>query len=510
MAKKKNRSLFARVRRLYEKRSFRYLAVGGTVYLLELVIIVVAQRWGATPTEAVAISFLIGLVVSFFLQKLFAFRDRRMHHRIVLSQAIAVGLLVLFNLGFTVVVTRLLEPWLAPTITRTIALLITTIWNFYLYKTRIFNPQQRKVPTEHPSILLRFDRKTSSVSTVPPIIPETTRDAERQHSLRVVLLCLLILFALVMGGWVVSTLQRAIAHGQGRADAAANGPRPQPLQVDGLSAANCKGRTVLQVVAHADDDLAFINPDTQASIDAGTCVRTVYLTAADHGWGMEYTEEREAGIRAAYGVMLGDEGEWQTRTVKLPAGQPVRVYASPDGVPTAAVIFLRLPDGNLDGEGFPSTGDVSLKKLLNNSALELTSIDGKATYTKQTLLKMLSQFIAVYQPIQIRTLGDASADVLGDHSDHHATGELMTMALKYYQQTYRDMTAIPLVKYIGYPIAGRPANLSADEEAQKAAAFFAYAQHDSNVCPTMEICESGDSSYAKYLGRRYTLPAKKS
>jgi putative flippase GtrA len=223
MPKKKPRPLFAVVRHLYKKRSFRYLAVGGTVYLLELVVIVVAQRWwGATPTEAVALSFLIGLFVSFFLQKLFAFRDRRMHHRVVLSQAIAVGLLVLFNLGFTLAVTRLLQSWFDPTITRTIALLITTIWNFYLYKTRIFNPQtERKVPTEHPSILLRFDMKRSSVHAAELTAPQETVHDDRQHSWRVVLLCLLVLLALVTGGWVVSTLQHTIAHGASKKEVAA-------------------------------------------------------------------------------------------------------------------------------------------------------------------------------------------------------------------------------------------------------------------------------------------------
>lgn len=506
---KKPHRLFAHVHRLYQKPSFRYLGVGGTVYLLELVIIVVAQRWGASPEIAVAAAFLIGTAVSFFLQKLFTFRDRRMHHRIVLSQAIAVGLLILFNLSFTIMITHLLAPWLPAAVTRTGALLITTIWNFYLYKTRIFNPHpQRKVPTERPGVLLRFETKKALASAAEAFTPDVPHEDDRRHSLRMVILCLLILLALVMGGWVVSTLQQAIAHGHARTSAAAGGPRPQPLQVDGLSAVNCKGRTVLQVVAHADDDLAFINPDTQASLDASQCVRTIYLTAADHGWGMQYAEEREAGIQDAYSVMLGDTTGWKPQTVLLPDGQPVHVYTSLDDIPAAAVIFLRLPDGNLGGEGFLSTGEVSLKKLLDGTAPELTSVDGEAAYTKQTLLKTLAQFIAVYQPVVIRTLGDTSADVLGDHNDHFVTGELTTMALKQYRDTYRDTTDIPLIKYIGYPIAGRAANLSADEEAKKAEAFFAYAQHDANVCQTREVCESGDSSYAKYLSRRYTLPRK--
>ena len=124
------RSLVAIIRGMLQKRSVRYLIVGGAVYLLELWIIVVAQQRGATPTEAVAISFTAGLIVSFFLQKIVTFGDKRMHHKVVLRQAIAVGLLVVWNLCFTVLLTRLLQSVVPPTVTRTIALLITTIWNF--------------------------------------------------------------------------------------------------------------------------------------------------------------------------------------------------------------------------------------------------------------------------------------------------------------------------------------------------------------------------------------------
>jgi len=118
---------------------FRYLIVGSSVYVLELIIILVAQLLGAGPVLAVAISFILGTVVSFALQKLVTFGDKRMHHKIVIPQLIATCLLVAFNFGFTLLVTKLFAHVLPAVVSRTIALLITTIWNFYLYKTRIFN-----------------------------------------------------------------------------------------------------------------------------------------------------------------------------------------------------------------------------------------------------------------------------------------------------------------------------------------------------------------------------------
>lgn len=140
--KAQGQRLGVRLRMMFQRSSLRYLIVGGTVYILEIIIIIVTQALGASPTKAVAISFSLGLIVSFFLQKLFSFNDRRMHHKIFIPQAIAVGLLVVWNFCFTIGITRLLQDTLAPTVTRTLALGITTIWNYYLYKTHIFTPSE--------------------------------------------------------------------------------------------------------------------------------------------------------------------------------------------------------------------------------------------------------------------------------------------------------------------------------------------------------------------------------
>ena len=130
---------------LLKKPGYRYLIIGGSIYVLELAIIVIAQWLGASPVWAVAISFCLGTLVSFFLQKLVTFGDKRMHHKILIPQMAATGLLILWNLGFSVLVTKLLQKHLPAVATRTIALAITTIWNFYLYKTRIFKGEDKVI-----------------------------------------------------------------------------------------------------------------------------------------------------------------------------------------------------------------------------------------------------------------------------------------------------------------------------------------------------------------------------
>ncbi len=107
--------------------------------MIELVVIIVLQELGIGSLIAVGISFWVGLVISFIMQKLITFRDKRAQRRVLIPQVIAFTLLVLFNFGFTLLVTKLLAPPLPAVLTRTIALGVTTIWNFYLYKSRIFN-----------------------------------------------------------------------------------------------------------------------------------------------------------------------------------------------------------------------------------------------------------------------------------------------------------------------------------------------------------------------------------
>lgn len=117
----------------------RYLVVGVGVYAFELGIILIAQSMGASAVAAVGLSFWLGLFLSFGLQKFFTFEDRRTNSKIVLSQFLAFCLLVIFNFTFTILLTKLIGNHLPAAASRTIALAITTLWNFYLYRTRIFS-----------------------------------------------------------------------------------------------------------------------------------------------------------------------------------------------------------------------------------------------------------------------------------------------------------------------------------------------------------------------------------
>lgn len=132
------------LRGLLGRREARYGIVGATVYGLELAVIFGAQAAGLGVAAAVGVSYVVGLTVSFLLQKLFAFGDKRMHKKIVFWQAVAVGALVIWNFCFTVAAAFALQHVLPAAAIRTIALLVTTLWNYYIYKTYIFRPHPKQ------------------------------------------------------------------------------------------------------------------------------------------------------------------------------------------------------------------------------------------------------------------------------------------------------------------------------------------------------------------------------
>jgi len=485
----------AMVGNLLRKKMTRYILVGGLVYLFELWIIVWAQHWGATPTEAVALSFTLGLIVSFFLQKLFTFGDKRMHHRIVLRQAFAVGLLVVWNLCFTVVLTKATESFLPATVARTIALLITTIWNFYLYKTRIFMPPpQRTVHVEKPSLLLGIRTVTSRVVPNEVPLPSHAKHESKTTSFVIVCLCLGLLAALISAATVMRSIEDAAS-------------KPRDTKVETINDTACTHETIMQIVAHEDDDLLFMSPDLQKSIAAGNCIRTVYLTAGNAGMGLAYAKEREKGAQAAYSTMLSEEpSKWRRHFIRTDVKTTIETVV-PAANTNVSLIFYRLPDGGTKGAGYDAKGNPprSLAGLLKGTKPTLTTVDGRAVYTKEKLITSLAGLIARYKPVEIRVQAVLPEERSSDHSDHYAGGWIARQALAQYKAAHPD-ASVAMTYYMGYPVMYKPENISVEDLSAKEATFLAYAKFDESVCQTTEDCTYGDNAYVKYLPRMYTIP----
>lgn len=122
---------------------FRYIFIGGLSFLIEMATIYVVMNFtNLGSLVAVGISFWLGLIASFFLQKIFAFRNKESSPKHLIKQSVAYGILVVVNYMFTLGFVALFEGVMGVFIARTIALIITTGWNFIVYSKIIFKPQE--------------------------------------------------------------------------------------------------------------------------------------------------------------------------------------------------------------------------------------------------------------------------------------------------------------------------------------------------------------------------------
>ncbi|MEV6306040.1 discoidin domain-containing protein [Actinoplanes sp. NPDC051861] len=248
-----------------------------------------------------------------------------------------------------------------------------------------------------------------------------------------------------------------------------------------LDTSGCSRGRVLNVVAHQDDDLLFMNPDVQRDIGANKCTLTVFMTAGDAGAGEQYWREREKGPRAAYAYMADVDDEWNSKTVTF-GDYDVR-YESLADRPDVALVHLRGPDGG--GGGWPANDGESLAELYQGSLSEIHSVDGANTYTKAGLTELLLDVMQTFQPDTIQTLDYSDKNRASDHSDHRTTAYLTFDAHLKYKTPHR------ISAYMAYAVADLPANVYYTVEDRKMDAFMAYAEHDSMVCQTTGACLNG-------------------
>ncbi len=267
-----------------------------------------------------------------------------------------------------------------------------------------------------------------------------------------------------------------------------------------LPKSTCTGQTILTIVAHEDDDLLFMNPDHIHAYQNGSCLRTVYLTAGDDGNQKSYWANREKGSESAYDTLDGPNTDvWMKNTVKLSDHQYLTI-AEPQNNPRISLIFLRLPDGNLNSSGFRAYNFESLQSLENGKIAKIHSVDNVSDYTSQELIDTLTGLIKLYHPDEVDTQAPVNMSLEHpDHSDHLAAGRYARSAIIKYDSSN---VGIPAVKYyIGYPVEDYSQNVSPQDYIAKAAMFYSYAKFDSSVCQSRYQCQS--DVYNKWLSRQY-------
>ena len=127
------------LKELKDPTARRYLIAGGSAFVTEYLLFLVTYKvFGLQVYVANSLSFCTGLLVSFSLNRLWAFRSQdfrlRGHHQFALYATLAIVNLFLINL----IVGILKAQGLNPLIGKLFAMIFIVCWNFFIFKKIIF------------------------------------------------------------------------------------------------------------------------------------------------------------------------------------------------------------------------------------------------------------------------------------------------------------------------------------------------------------------------------------
>ncbi|KJK51084.1 PIG-L family deacetylase [Streptomyces sp. NRRL F-4428] len=291
----------------------------------------------------------------------------------------------------------------------------------------------------------------------------------------------------------------SVASGRQTSGGAAPGKNPAAVQP-----ASVTSGSVVQVVAHPDDDLFFMNPDLSRSLASGTPVTTAYLTSGEadgrneaHGDAAEdpeqpadrahYAEARQNGIRAAYAQMAtGDRaGAWRRTVVPTAGGGRAEVDVLIDK-PQVSLVWLMLREARSTGEDTPE----SLRGLWNGRIPVLesqlttgTPVKQGFTYTKDQLTQAVAGILEQYRPTTIR-MQDPTPGRYGDkgrytdHQDHMYGARFVQAATAAYAQQVQRRPHFAVQSYLGYHNSTLPHSLDPQTAETKTGYLRTYAWQD--------------------------------
>ena len=128
---------------------------------------------------------------------------------------------------------------------------------------------------------------------------------------------------------------------------------------------SCPLGATMNIVAHEDDDLLFLSPDLIHDVQAGRCVRTVFVTAGAFPGDTDYGAQREAGSRAANALMAGVANSWTTTDAGI-SGHPMPLLTLA-AKPTVSLVFMHLPQSPFGGAD-SSTGSINARGQVTGRA----------------------------------------------------------------------------------------------------------------------------------------------
>ncbi|MGM5470107.1 PIG-L family deacetylase [Flavobacteriaceae bacterium LMO-SS05] len=187
--------------------------------------------------------------------------------------------------------------------------------------------------------------------------------------------------------------------------------------------------TQVYVSAHPDDWPLFMNPNAYYDLQqADNKVIFLHITAGDAGHATgntSYYLAREEGslraIRFLCNAINTDlkQGAEMNKTQVLINGHLILRYSYNN----AAAYFLRLPDGNYSGEGFPIHNHASVQKFYEGSVTSISAIDNSTTYHSleditTTITSLVAMETTTSDQVVFNIADTDSKRNPKDHSDH--------------------------------------------------------------------------------------------
>ncbi|WP_412078160.1 PIG-L family deacetylase [Streptomyces xanthophaeus] len=285
--------------------------------------------------------------------------------------------------------------------------------------------------------------------------------------------------------------------------------------------ASATAGAVVQIVAHPDDDLFFMNPDLSRSLTTGLPVTTVYLTSgeadgrneargarlkdpeqpADHA---HYAEARQNGIRSAYAQMATGNrtGLWR-RTVIPTAGGGQAELDVLVAKPEVNLVWLQLREARTIGGDVPD----SLRGLWNGRIPALgaqlasgSPVKNPYAYTRDQAIRAIAGILERYRPTTIRMQDPTpgryeQSGKFTDHQDHMYGARFAQAAAAAYAEQVTDRPHFSVQNYLGYHNGALPHALDPQTAETKTGYLRTYAWQDhQNHCGSPSGC--GDRKVA--------------
>ncbi len=227
--------------------------------------------------------------------------------------------------------------------------------------------------------------------------------------------------------------------------------------------------------AHEDDWQLFMNPSAFEDV-AGGATKTVFVhvTAGDAGLGTgsggrqhPYYLARENGAENAVRFMVDANTTPARDSASHMEFNGHSVYRV--SYRNTVRYFLRVPDGNVPGTGYASTGWQSLKRFAEGKIDTLTAIDDSTAYHGWRDLVATMRAIMTFERggaalMQINVADPDSRINPDDHSDHLMVSKLAVDAAK-------DLGCVRRVYYVDYASSRLPENLNAQQRDMESSVF---------------------------------------